>query len=41
MIDEDLLEDNVVLSFDATFNSGTMYPNTLNGSYFEIKNKGN
>lgn len=37
VIDKDLMEENVVLSFDAAFNGGTIYPNTLNGSYFAIK----
>lgn len=38
VIDEDLMEENVVLSFWASDNSGTIYPDSVNGVYHAIKN---
>lgn len=38
VIDEDLMEENVVLSFGASGNSGTIYPDSVNGVYHAIKN---
>lgn len=37
VIDEDLMEENVVLSFWASGNSGTIYPDSLNGVYHALK----
>lgn len=36
-IDKDLIEENIVLAFDSSGNSGTIYPDSVNGSYFAIK----
>lgn len=37
VIDKDIVEENVVLEFDSSGNSGTIYSDSLNGSYFAIK----